>query len=78
MNVHEQRYNSLRRLVDNRLRSLVKHRRPKDVTDACRYVLSGGGKRVRSTLVLLSCEAVGGNIRDAVDASAAIELMHNF
>jgi len=78
VNVHEQRYNSLRRLVDNRLRSLVKQGRPKEVTDACRYVLSAGGKRVRSTLVLLSCEAVGGNIRDAVDASAAIELMHNF
>ena len=78
MSIHERRYNSLRRLVDNRLRSLITHTRPKELTDACRYVLSAGGKRVRSTLVLLSCEAVRGNVRDAVDASAAIELMHNF
>lgn len=78
MNVHERRYNSLRRLVDKRLRSLVKEKSPKELTDACRYVLSAGGKRVRSTLLLLSCEAVGGNVQDALDASAAIELMHNF
>ncbi len=64
--------------MDERLHSLVKQKSPKEVSDACRYVLSGGGKRVRATLVLLSCKAVGGNVRDAVDASAAVELMHNF
>jgi geranylgeranyl diphosphate synthase, type II len=78
MNTHERQYESLRKLVDHRLQTLVKQRKPRDVSDACRYVLSGGGKRVRATLVLLSCRAVGGNIHDAIDASAAIELMHNF
>lgn len=29
-------------------------------------------------LVLLSCEAVGGNSRHALDAAAAIEMLHNF
>ncbi len=78
MNVHKRLYDSLRRLVDERLHSLVRQKGPKEVSDACRYVLSSGGKRVRATLVLLSCKAVGGNVRDAVDASAAVELMHNF
>jgi geranylgeranyl diphosphate synthase type II len=40
--------------------------------------MAGGGKRVRSALVLLSCEAVGGRAAAAVNAGAAIELMHNF
>lgn len=76
--MHERHYQALRRLVDVHLRTLVKQQHPKELTDGCRYVLSAGGKRVRSTLLLLSCEAVGGNARKALDASAAIELMHNF
>jgi geranylgeranyl diphosphate synthase type I len=36
------------------------------------------GKMVRPTLCLLSCEAVGGERRQALSAAAAIELIHNF
>ena len=38
----------------------------------------GGGKLVRPTLLLLSCEAVGGDWRVALPAAAAVELVHNF
>jgi len=38
----------------------------------------GSGKFVRSTLCLLSCQAVGGTISQAVPAAAAVELIHNF
>lgn len=37
-----------------------------------------GGKLVRPTLCLLSCEAVGGQWRVALPAAAAVELLHNF
>jgi len=37
-----------------------------------------GGKRVRPLLCLLSCEAAGGDIRKALPAAAALELVHNF
>ena len=73
-----QRYAYLRRLVDRRLSSVVKHSEPRDLADASRYILRGGGKRVRSTLVLLSCEAVGGRVQDAIDAAVAVEMLHNF
>jgi geranylgeranyl diphosphate synthase type II len=43
-----------------------------------KYVLSGGGKRIRPLLVILSCEAVGGTLRYAVNAAVAIEILHNF
>ena len=36
------------------------------------------GKFIRSTLCLLSCQAVGGSTLQAVPAAAAIELVHNF
>ena len=37
-----------------------------------------GGKRLRPTLCLLACEAVGGQWRATLPAAAAIELIHNF
>jgi geranylgeranyl diphosphate synthase type I len=37
-----------------------------------------GGKRFRPLLCLLSCDAVGGNYKDALPVAAAIELLHNF
>ena len=36
------------------------------------------GKFIRSTLCLLSCQAVGGDTSQAIPAAAAIELIHNF
>jgi geranylgeranyl diphosphate synthase type I len=36
------------------------------------------GKRIRPMLVLLSCEAAGGNLSQALPAAAAVELLHNF
>ncbi|NJM40461.1 MAG: hypothetical protein HC853_06705 [Anaerolineae bacterium] len=36
------------------------------------------GKRIRPLLVLLACEACGGDPRTALPAAAAVELLHNF
>jgi len=43
-----------------------------------RPVAAPGGKLVRPTLCLLSCEAVGGDWRVALPAAAAVELVHNY
>jgi geranylgeranyl diphosphate synthase type II len=40
--------------------------------------MSGGGKRIRPTLLLLACEAYGGNLQEAMPAAAAVEMFHNF
>lgn len=36
------------------------------------------GKRIRPLLCLMACEAVGGDVRQALPAAAAIEILHNF
>lgn len=38
----------------------------------------GGGKRLRSLLTLLACQAAGGDVRQALPAAVAVELVHNF
>ena len=39
---------------------------------------SGAGKAVRPTLCLFGCEAVGGEVAQAIPAAVALELIHNF
>ena len=46
--------------------------------EAVLYQVKVGGKRIRPALTILSCEAAGGNMEDAIPAAAAIELIHNY
>ncbi len=42
------------------------------------YSLSGGGKRLRPLLLLLSCQCFSGRYEQALNAAAAVEVFHNF
>lgn len=42
------------------------------------HLIVNGGKRLRPYLVLKSCQMLGGSVRDAMPAAAAIEMVHNF
>lgn len=42
------------------------------------YAMSAGGKRLRPGLMLMSCEAFGGDASAAMDAACGIEMFHNF
>ncbi|MEM6333364.1 MAG: polyprenyl synthetase family protein [Planctomycetota bacterium] len=65
--------------VEAYMRSFIKARpMPEHLAEAVLYALMGGGKRVRPTLVVRSCEAVGGSVDDAMPAAAAIEMVHAF
>ncbi|HEX7573215.1 MAG TPA: polyprenyl synthetase family protein [Bacteroidota bacterium] len=77
-NAFRRRYESIRRRTDRRLLRVRPAPGAARLREGCRYVLDGGGKRVRSTLVILSCEAVGGTAAQALDAAAAVEILHNF
>jgi geranylgeranyl diphosphate synthase type I len=51
---------------------------PSDLYKAASYLIEHGGKRLRPFLVLKSCELVGGSMKQAIPAAAAIEMIHNF
>ena len=72
------RYESIRRRTDRRLLRVRPAPGAPRLREGCRYVLDAGGKRVRSVLLILSCEAVGGTAARALNAAAAVEIMHNF
>ncbi|HSP55521.1 MAG TPA: polyprenyl synthetase family protein [Dehalococcoidia bacterium] len=77
-----------RRDVDAFLRSFLDRGDPALLTRMTRYHMGwedeGGrpaenvGKGLRPSLLLLACEAVGGDWRQAVPAAGAVELVHNF
>ncbi len=63
--------------IDSFLLSRLKGE-PSNLYKAASYLIEHGGKRLRPYLVLKSCELVGGSIKQAVPAAAAIEMIHNF
>ena len=52
--------------------------RPSVLSQAMRYAVGTGGKRIRPLVCLASAEAVGGRMEDAKYPAAAIELLHNY
>ena len=51
---------------------------PEGLSDAMRYAVLDGGKRLRPLLVLAACEAVDGNAEAALRAACAVELIHAY
>ena len=51
---------------------------PERLSDAMRYAVLDGGKRLRPLLVLAACEAVQGNTEAALRAACAVELIHAY
>jgi geranylgeranyl diphosphate synthase type II len=72
------RYHRLRQRVDAYLAPLMQPGIPRTLREACSYVLTSGGKRLRAVLVMLASEAAGGTARQALPAAVAVEIMHNF
>lgn len=52
--------------------------RPAVLTEALRYAVGSGGKRIRPVICLAAAEAAGGRAEDAAYPAAAIELLHNY
>ena len=73
-----ERYQRYRDIIDRRLATVIDRDEPVTMYEPARYVLSGGGKRIRPVLVMLACQAAGGDPMDAVEAGTAVEILHNF
>jgi geranylgeranyl diphosphate synthase type I len=70
-----------RGLVEDRLEAVLDGVEPPALAEQVRHVSLSGGKRVRPTLTMLTCEAAGGDplAEDAVavDFAVGVELVHN-
>lgn len=51
---------------------------PARLHDAMRYSVFAGGKRIRPILLLAACEAVGGQLSNALPAACALEMIHSY
>ena len=68
------------KLIENTLDEIMPQPsdRPNVLSEAVRYALGAGGKRIRPLICLASSVAVGGRAEDARFPAAAIELLHNY
>ncbi len=68
----------LRARVDGALADLLVGREPDALYAPARYVLAGQGKRLRPIFLLLTAEAFGARVDEALPAALAVEVFHNF
>lgn len=64
--------------VDGEIEKALNTIDPENLHDASKHLIKAGGKKIRPALVLLTAEAVGGNIEGAYKTAAAVELIHTF
>jgi len=64
--------------INPKLEEILADITPNSLYEASMHLISAGGKKIRPTLALLSCQAVGGEIEDAINVATAIELIHTF
>ena len=51
---------------------------PSQLYEPISYHMALGGKRVRPVLTLMACDAMGGDLNEAIDAAVGLEMFHNF
>jgi geranylgeranyl diphosphate synthase type II len=69
-----------RQRIESRLAEYLGHTAdcPARLREAMAYSLLAGGKRLRPLLVLLACEACGGDVEAALPAACALEMVHTY
>ena len=74
----DERIKSLRDRIDEEIRECFRDKKPSGLYDPMLHLLNSGGKRLRPLMLILSCQAVGGNSEDCLSAAAAVEILHTF
>lgn len=65
-------------LIERTIDEVLIKGRPEVLSDAMRYAVGTGGKRIRPLICIGSAIAVGGKMEDAKYPAVAIELLHNY
>ena len=64
--------------IDNEIEGSLSTIRPRELYDSSNHLFKSGGKKLRPSLTVLSCDAVGGDLKQSFKTAAAIELIHTF
>ena len=65
-------------IFEDFLKKEIDHNNPRNLYDPVKYILDSGGKRLRPLITLFITDLFTGNIKNALPASAALEIFHNF
>jgi geranylgeranyl diphosphate synthase, type II len=70
----------VRQQVEGHLPKMLRHAEgcPESLMEAMRYSLLAPGKRLRPTLVVLTSQACGGSMEQALPAACAVEMVHTY
>ena len=69
--------NRRRDRIEDRLVAVTDDVEPEQLRERLRHVVLSGGKRVRPTVTVLVCEALDGDVDQAIEYAVGIELVHN-
>lgn len=74
------KYSEYLKIVENKIDEYFKvpDLPQKEVFEAMRYAICGGGKRIRPVLTLAAAELCGADMRDAAKVALAVECVHNY
>ena len=64
--------------VNEAISAIPYPKEPSQLYQPIAYTMALGGKRLRPVLVLMACEAMGGDAAKALNAAVGLELFHNF
>lgn len=73
-----ERYSQYILKIEERLQSLMEFKTDDIVTQAMKYSLFAGGKRIRALLTLEFCNLCSGDIHKALDYACAVEMIHTY
>lgn len=65
-------------IIEQRVKDMSYPSEPAGLYAPIKYVLDGGGKRIRPVLTLAACEAFGAAPETALNQAMAVEMFHNF
>ena len=66
------------KIFEEFLKKEIDHNNPKNLYEPVKYLLESGGKRLRPLITLFVSDLFTGNKTNALPASAALEIFHNF
>ncbi|MGM9836502.1 MAG: polyprenyl synthetase family protein [Muribaculaceae bacterium] len=71
-------FNEYLERVNNAIKAIPYPQQPSHLYEPITYTMDLGGKRLRPVLVLMACDAVGGDINRAIKPAIGLEMFHNF